>query len=232
MESALEAHVWDLIISDYSIPGFGGPAALKLYQKKDLDFPFIMVSGEGEALAVEMVKSGAHNYVMKDQLGRLGGVGAVEVRGVLHRPGGGELVALGVEDRVDLRMGTFSKSLASCGGFIAGPADVIEFLRVQSRAFLFTASAVPAAVGAAQAALRIVRTAEGRELMARVKAVLRRGTEETSNSLIKIGDHFNRDHTTALHGIKKIETNMRNRDITYKQVQDLTRIIRNRARGA
>ena len=54
-------------------------------------------------------------------------------------PGTAEL--LGVEDRVDLRMGTFTKSLASCGGFVAGPADVIDFLRVQSRAFLFTASA-------------------------------------------------------------------------------------------
>ena len=54
-----------------------------------------------------------------------------------------------VEDEVDLRMGTFSKSLASCGGFIAGPADVIDFLRVQSRSFMFTASAVPAAIGAA-----------------------------------------------------------------------------------
>ena len=49
-------------------------------------------------------------------------------------------------------MGTFSKSLASCGGFIAGPADVIDFLRVQSRSFMFTAAAVPAAIGAALAA--------------------------------------------------------------------------------
>jgi 8-amino-7-oxononanoate synthase len=88
--------------------------------------------------------------------------------GVLGARGAGATEHFGVEDRVDLRMGTFSKSLASCGGFIAGPADVIEFLRVQSRAFLFTASAVPAAVGAAQAALRIVRTAEGRELMAKL----------------------------------------------------------------
>ena len=68
--------------------------------------------------------------------------------GVLGTRGAGAAEHFGVEDRVDLRMGTFSKSLASCGGFIAGPADVIEFLRVQSRAFLFTASAVPAAVGA------------------------------------------------------------------------------------
>src|SRR6266576_5107348 len=90
--------------------------------------------------------------------------------GVLGARGAGAAEYFGVEDRVDLRMGTFSKSLASCGGFLAGPGDVIEFLRIQSRAFLFTASAVPAAVGAAQAALRIVRTDEGRELMAKVLA--------------------------------------------------------------
>jgi 8-amino-7-oxononanoate synthase len=88
--------------------------------------------------------------------------------GVLGARGAGATEYFGVEDRVDLRMGTFSKSLASCGGFLAGPADVIEFLRVQSRAFLFTASAVPAAVGAAMAALRIVRSDEGRALMAKV----------------------------------------------------------------
>ena len=63
-------------------------------------------------------------------------------------------------------MGTFSKSLASCGGFIAGPADVIDFLRVQSRSFMFTAAAVPAAIGAARGALEIIRSDEGPQLMA------------------------------------------------------------------
>jgi 8-amino-7-oxononanoate synthase len=88
--------------------------------------------------------------------------------GVLGARGAGASELLDVEDRVDLRMATFSKSLASCGGVIAGPADVIEFLRIQSRPFLFTASAVPAAVGAALAAVRICRSDEGRELFARV----------------------------------------------------------------
>jgi 8-amino-7-oxononanoate synthase len=88
--------------------------------------------------------------------------------GVLGARGAGTAELLGVEDRVDLRMGTFSKSLASCGGFVAGSAEVIEFLRIQSRAFLFTASAVPAATGAALAALRVLRTDEGRALLARV----------------------------------------------------------------
>src|SRR5919107_1007935 len=88
--------------------------------------------------------------------------------GVLGARGAGASELLGVEDGVDLRMGTFSKSLASCGGFIAGSHEVVEYLRFHSRAFMFTASAVPAAVGAAAAALRIVRSDEGRELMARV----------------------------------------------------------------
>ena len=81
--------------------------------------------------------------------------------GVLGERGAGACELLGVEDRVDLRMGTFSKSLASCGGFIAGSSEVIEFLRYSSRSFMFTASAVPAAVGAALAAVKICRSAEG-----------------------------------------------------------------------
>jgi 8-amino-7-oxononanoate synthase len=85
--------------------------------------------------------------------------------GVLGARGAGASELLGIEDRVDLRMGTFSKSLASCGGFLAGPAEVIDYLRVSSRAFLFTASAVPAALGAALAALRIIRSDEGPALL-------------------------------------------------------------------
>jgi 8-amino-7-oxononanoate synthase len=88
--------------------------------------------------------------------------------GVLGARGAGASELLGVEDRVDLRMGTFSKSLAACGGFVAGPAEVIDYLRISSRAFLFTASAVPAALGAALAALRIVRSDEGPALLAGV----------------------------------------------------------------
>jgi 8-amino-7-oxononanoate synthase len=87
--------------------------------------------------------------------------------GVLGARGAGACELFGLEDRVDLRMGTFSKSLASCGGFIAGPGDVVEFLRFAARAFLFTAAAVPAAVGAALEAVRICRT-EGSALFERL----------------------------------------------------------------
>ncbi len=88
--------------------------------------------------------------------------------GVLGARGAGTAELLGLEDRVDLRVGTFSKSLASCGGFVAGPADVLEYLRYYSRAFIFTASAVPAALGAALAALRVLRSPDGTALLARV----------------------------------------------------------------
>ena len=88
--------------------------------------------------------------------------------GVLGPRGAGTAELLGVEEHTDLRMGTFSKSLASCGGFIAGTTEVIEYLRITARPFLFTAAAVPAATGAALAAVRIARSAEGPELFARV----------------------------------------------------------------
>jgi len=88
--------------------------------------------------------------------------------GVLGARGAGTAELFGVEDRVDLRMGTFSKSLASCGGVIAGSEEVVDYLRISARAFLFTAAAVPAAVGATLAAVRIARSAEGPELFARV----------------------------------------------------------------
>jgi 8-amino-7-oxononanoate synthase len=109
--------------------------------------------------------------------------------GVLGARGAGACELFGVEDRVDLRMGTFSKSLASCGGFIAGPADVIEYLKVAARSFMFTAAAVPAAVGAALEAVRICRR-EGGPLFARVlenSAYLRRGFEELGLRVVKPG---------------------------------------------
>jgi 8-amino-7-oxononanoate synthase len=107
--------------------------------------------------------------------------------GVLGAQGAGTAELLGVADRVDLRMGTFSKSLASCGGFVAGSHEVIEYLRLYSRAFLFTASAVPAAVGAAAAALRVLRSPDGPPLLTRVlenARLLRDGLEERGFAVV------------------------------------------------
>jgi 8-amino-7-oxononanoate synthase len=109
--------------------------------------------------------------------------------GVLGARGAGACELFGLESRVDLRMGTFSKSLASCGGFIAGPADVIEYLRISSRSFVFSASAVPAAVGAALAALRVIRS-EGPQLFERLLGnaeYLREGLRDLGLKVVEPG---------------------------------------------
>ena len=72
MAASLAKQEWDLILSDYSMPQFNGLAALKLMQDKGLDLPFILVSGAvGEETAVDIMRAGACDYVMKDKLTRL-----------------------------------------------------------------------------------------------------------------------------------------------------------------
>ena len=72
MANALDRQEWDLIIADYVMPHFSGLDALKLVQDKGLDIPFIVVSGKiGEDVAVEAMRAGAHDYILKDTLTRL-----------------------------------------------------------------------------------------------------------------------------------------------------------------
>ena len=78
--------------------------------------------------------------------------------GVFGREGRGVCDHFGLTDEVDLIMGTFSKSLASIGEFIAGDADTINFLRHTCRTYIFSASDTPAATAAALEALHIVRS--------------------------------------------------------------------------
>src|SRR5271169_5735191 len=77
MSAALSAHPWDLIIADYSMPYFSGPAALTMARERSADIPFILVSGQvGEEPAVQAMKAGADDYLFKGDLKRL--VPAVE----------------------------------------------------------------------------------------------------------------------------------------------------------
>ena len=73
MEAALEKGMWDLVVSDHSMPHFNSSAALKMLREKGYpDLPFIIVSGRiGEDVAVEAMKAGAQDYIMKDNLARL-----------------------------------------------------------------------------------------------------------------------------------------------------------------
>ena len=81
LSSALDRQSWDLVISDYRLPQFDGLAALAMVKAKGLDLPFIIVSGYiTEDTAVATMKAGAHDYVMKDKLARLGPAVTRELR--------------------------------------------------------------------------------------------------------------------------------------------------------
>ena len=68
----LEGREWDVVISDHIVPGFGSEAALRIVRSGHYDLPFIVVSGQiGEEAAVDALKAGADDYVMKDRLARL-----------------------------------------------------------------------------------------------------------------------------------------------------------------
>lgn len=77
--------------------------------------------------------------------------------GVLGKYGRGTAEHYGLEDEVDIIMGTFSKSLASLGGYMAASAEVCDFVRHNSRPFIFSASMPPACIASAHAALKILR---------------------------------------------------------------------------
>ena len=77
--------------------------------------------------------------------------------GVLGENGRGTAEYFGVEDEVDIQMATFSKSFATIGGFAVSNAKVIEYIKHHSRALIFTASLPPAVLGAASAALEIIK---------------------------------------------------------------------------
>ncbi len=78
--------------------------------------------------------------------------------GVLGPRGAGTAASQGVNEEVDLLFGTFSKALASLGGFVAGETAVIDYLRHKARTIIFSAALPPASVAAAIAALRVLRT--------------------------------------------------------------------------
>ncbi len=86
MTAALARKTWDLVISDYALPAFSAPAALRLLKASGLDLPFIIVSGKvGDYTAVAAMKAGAQDYVMKGNLVRLAPVIEREVREAAER---------------------------------------------------------------------------------------------------------------------------------------------------
>lgn len=86
MQSALDTREWDVILADYFMPHFSAPEALQLLQDKQLDIPFIIISGlVGEETAVAAMKAGAHDYLLKGNLTRLAPTIEREIREVRVR---------------------------------------------------------------------------------------------------------------------------------------------------
>jgi 8-amino-7-oxononanoate synthase len=112
--------------------------------------------------------------------------------GVLGQYGSGTASHFGLEDDVQLIMGTFSKSLASLGGFIASDAATIDFLKHNSRTLVFSASMSPANAAAVLAALQIMINEPDRI------AQLWKNTERMKQGLISLGFHLGASETPIL----------------------------------
>jgi 8-amino-7-oxononanoate synthase len=112
--------------------------------------------------------------------------------GVLGKNGSGTASHFGLEEDVQLIMGTFSKSLASLGGFIAGDASTIDYLKHNSRTLVFSASMSPANVAAVLAALRIMVDEPERIQQ------LWKNTERMKQGLLSLGFHLGDSETPIL----------------------------------
>jgi 8-amino-7-oxononanoate synthase len=112
--------------------------------------------------------------------------------GVLGHQGAGTASHFGVTDQVDLIMGTFSKSLASLGGFIAADAETIDYLKHNARPLIFSASMSPANAAAALAALEIMKSEPER------MAQLWRNTNRLKQGLISMGFDLGASETPIL----------------------------------
>jgi signal transduction histidine kinase len=117
LAGALDRGPWDIVLSDYALPSFSGAAALDALKQRRLDVPFIIVSGTvTEDLAVQALKAGAHDYVLKDRLGRLNSVVERELR---------EAAARAEQRRLEEKL-LRADRMASIGALVAGVAHEIN----------------------------------------------------------------------------------------------------------
>ncbi|HEY8395470.1 MAG TPA: aminotransferase class I/II-fold pyridoxal phosphate-dependent enzyme [Bacilli bacterium] len=106
--------------------------------------------------------------------------------GVLGKHGRGTAEHFGLEDEVDIYMGTFSKSLASLGGYMAAKKEVIDYVKHVSRPFIFSASITPASVETARAALRIIqREPERIQALRDISNYMREGLKKLGVNIIE-----------------------------------------------
>lgn len=106
--------------------------------------------------------------------------------GVIGKGGRGTASYYGLEDEVDIYMGTFSKSLASLGGYMAASKDVVEYVKHTSRPYIFSASITPASVASANAALDILKAEPERvENLNNISSYMRQKLKEKNIDIIE-----------------------------------------------
>jgi len=136
-------------------------------------------SMEGDLADLPGIVSLAKKYHARTYVDEAHGIG------VLGATGAGAAEHLGVLGKVDIVMGTFSKSLASVGGFIAGPKAVVDYLKHTARPFVFSASLPAASVAAVAAALEVMRTEpERQQRLEKVASQLRRELKSRGFSVL------------------------------------------------
>ncbi len=117
LRHALMREPWDVVLSDYTLPGFSAPSALGILKELAIDIPFIIISGAiGEDAAVAAMRAGAHDYVIKDKLARLCPAIERELREVANR----------TEQRTMQERLLISERMASVGILAAGVAHEIN----------------------------------------------------------------------------------------------------------
>lgn len=127
---------------------------------------------------------------IKKEYGALLMVDDAHGTGVLGETGRGTAEYFGLQDDVDIAMGTLGKALGSCGAFIAGSHELIEYLVNRARSFIFSTSLPPSVLAAASAAIDIVDSAEGADLRRRLaeNTVFLRQTLRAAGFTIPLGE--------------------------------------------
>jgi PAS domain S-box-containing protein len=141
MEAELDREPWDIVIADYVMPRFNGLEALKLMQGKGLDLPFILLSGKAsEETLIEAMKAGAHDYILKGNLSRLGPAVKRELHEAAVRKERKQAEkALRRSEETAMRMAQENALMAEIGQIIGStlnPEDVYEHFAEKVRNFI------------------------------------------------------------------------------------------------
>lgn len=144
---------------------YGEVRRFKHNDMTDLARVFSENNGRGKMLVVDGVFSMEGDIVDLPEAVKIAGNHGARIMvddahgiGVLGKTGRGTAEHFGMEDQVDLIMGTYSKSLASIGGFIAGDENVVHYIKHMGRSLIFSASPPPASVAAVDAAIDIIES--------------------------------------------------------------------------